>query len=219
MIAACRRAGKQLMIGYRSQYEPHNLAGDPGRAERGDRPGELRRSRTTASRSDRAPGGTQKALSGGGSLYDIGIYSLQAARYLTGEEPTQVWATIHSPAGDPRFKEVEDTVHFTLRFPSGAIANLSSGYSWAGMNRYHVVGDRGTLEAEPATSYGGHRLTIKGQPAQVTPLNQFAAQMDHLSECIQTNRPVKTPGEEGMRDIRIMQAIYESARTGRPLRL
>ncbi len=218
MIAACRRAGKRLMIGYRSQYEPHNL-----RAIQAVRSGELGKVRSIVSDHGFSIGPgtwrTQKALAGGGSLYDIGIYSLQAARYLTGEEPTEVRAMIHSPAGDPRFKEVEDTAHFTLRFASGALANLSSGYSWAGMNRYHVVGDRGTMEAEPATAYAGNRLTIKGQLVEVPPVDQFAAQLDDLSECIQEDKPVRTPGEEGRRDIRILQAVYEAARTGRPVRL
>jgi predicted dehydrogenase len=218
MIDACRKAGKLLQIGYRSRYEPHNI-----RAIEACRKGELGRLRSIVSdHGFNIPNGlwrTQRKLSGGGSMMDIGIYSLNAARYLAGEEPVEVYATIHNLPNDPRFKEVEDTVHFTLRFPSGVVANCSSGYSWAGMNRYHVIGERGTLEAEPATSYGGQRLTMRRRPVEVPPGNQFAAQMDHLSACILDGGQVLTPGEDGLQDIRIIEAIYESARIGRPVKL
>ncbi|AIE84494.1 Gfo/Idh/MocA family protein [Fimbriimonas ginsengisoli] len=219
MIDACRKAGRLLQIGYRSHYETHNM-----RAIQACRSGELGHIKSI--RSDHGfnmPGGTwrtQRALAGGGSMMDIGIYSLQALRYLSGEEPVEVTAKITNPPNDDRFRDVEDTVDFTLRFPSGLIGHGTSGYSWQpGKNRYEVVGDKHTLVSEPATSYGGNTLTLDGNPFPVTANDQFAAQIDHFSQCIRNHTKVRTPGEEGLRDIRIVQALYESARTGRPVRM
>ncbi|MGV3618446.1 MAG: Gfo/Idh/MocA family protein [Fimbriimonas sp.] len=217
MIDACRKAGKRLQIGYRSHYEANNL-----RAMELCRSGALGTLRSiTSDHGFNMPAGTWRTvrkLAGGGSMMDIGIYSVQALCYLAGEDPTEVFATIHN-LPEERFKDVEDTVHFRLKLPSGVQATGTSGYSWApGANRYDVIGTRGGLHAEPATSYGGNTLRGRGTEG-VTPNNQFAAQIDHLSQCIQEDKPVKTPGEMGLRDIRIIQAIYESARTGMPVRL
>ncbi len=219
MIDACKSAGKLLQIGYRCHYEAHNL-----RAIQACRSGELGSIKSMRSDHgfDMPPGTwrTQRALAGGGSMMDIGIYSLNALRYLSGEEPVEVSATIANPPNDERFKDVEDTTDFTLRFPSGRIGHGTGGYSWQpGKNRYEVIGDKGTLLADPATPYGGHRFTLNGKDLDVTPNNQFAAQIDHLSHCIRNGGKVLTPGEEGQRDIRIIHAIYESARTGRPVRI
>jgi predicted dehydrogenase len=219
MIDACKKAGKLLQIGYRCHYEAHNL-----RAIKACRSGEL--GKVTAITSDHGfdigagTWRTQKALAGGGSMMDIGIYSLNALRYLSGEEPVEIVATITNPPNDPRFVDVEDTVDFHLTFPSGLVAHGTSGYSWRdGKNRYEVTGSKSTLRAEPATAYEGDRLTLNGAELPVTPNNQWAAQMDHFSGCIRNGGKVLTPGEEGKRDIRIIQAIYHSAKTGLPVKL
>jgi predicted dehydrogenase len=162
-----------------------------------------------------------KSLAGGGSLYDIGIYSLQAVRYLTGEEPMEVFGQISNPKDDPRFREVEDRVIFQLRFPSGAVANLSSSYSTASVKRIQAFGDKGSLILDPATEYEGNRLTLQSeagrQEVKVKDANQFAAEMDHFSQSVISDQDPRTPGEEGLRDIRILQAIYQSARERRPV--
>ncbi len=219
MIDACRKAGKLLQIGYRSHYETHNI-----RAIQMCRKGELGKIRSI--RSDHGfnighgQWRTRRALAGGGSMMDIGIYSLQALRYLSGEEPIEVSATIKNPPNDDRFVDCEDTVEFALRLPSGIDARGAGGYSWQpGKSRFEVLGERGTLLGEPATPYEGHRLALDGRVVEVAANNQFAAQMDHFSDCIRTGGKVRTPGEEGLRDIRIVQAIYESASSGKPVRL
>jgi predicted dehydrogenase len=219
MIDACRHHRKLLQVGYRCHYEAHNL-----RAIQACRSGEL--GKIQSLRSDHGfnigtgQWRTQKLLAGGGSMMDIGIYSLNALRYLSGEEPLEVTATITNPPNDPRFVDVEDTVDFTLRFPSGLVGHGTSGYSWRqGKNRYEVVGEKGTLLAEPATAYDGDRLTLNGQELPVVATNQFAAQIDHFSQCVRGRGKVRTPGEEGRQDIRIIQAIYDSAATGRPVPL
>lgn len=217
MIDACKANGKLLQIGYRSHYQNHNLrAMEACRNELG-----MLRSLTADAGFNMGAGTwrTQKALAGGGSMMDIGIYCVQALRYLSGSEPTTVSARIHNPVDD-RFKDVEDTVHFTFEFPNGCIGTGTSGYSWGrGANRYSVIGTRGNLNADNATGYGGHRLNINGQDVALEGNNQFAAQMDHLSECIRDKKIVRTPGEMGLQDIRIIQAVYESARTGKPVQV
>ncbi|HSI72484.1 MAG TPA: Gfo/Idh/MocA family oxidoreductase, partial [Fimbriimonas sp.] len=157
---------------------------------------------------------------GGGSMMDIGIYSVQALCYLSGELPVEVKATIKNPPGDDRFKEVEDDVDFYLTMPSGLVAHGTSGYSWQpGKNRYDIEGDKHSLSGVPATSYTGNRLVMDNRPLAVNLNNQFQAQIEHFSDCIRNNKPVKTPGEMGLQDIRIIQAIYESAATGKPVKL
>lgn len=234
MIAACRQADRKLMIAYRAQYEPYNRE-----AIRLCRGGELGRLKIITSDHGRIADPSDPAdrwrlnreLSGGGSLPDIGIYALNATRYLTGEEPIEVSARIFSTPGDPRFREVEESVVFTLRFPSGVLASCTSSYGYAETKRIQVFGDKAALTLDPATDYYQHRLFLERrqkQGEQEVPVredrslpekNQFAAEMDHLSECVLENRAPRTPGEEGLQDVRIIQAIYAAARTGRPVSL
>ncbi|MBD2304564.1 Gfo/Idh/MocA family oxidoreductase [Chroococcidiopsis sp. FACHB-1243] len=224
MIAACNQANRKLMIAYRAQYEPFNLeaiaiaqkkqlgqlkaiVADHGRNLDPKDPADVWR--------------MNKKLAGGGSLFDIGIYSLQAARYITGEEPTEVCAMTYSTPNDPRFKEVEENVNFILRFPSGVLANCTSSYGYSDTKRFQVFGSNGTLELDPATDYYRHQLTVKREKVQeerqIQEQNQFALEMDHLSESVMQDRQPKTPGEEGLQDVRLMLAIYEAARTGRTI--
>lgn len=154
---------------------------------------------------------------------DIGIYSLQAARYLSGEEPAEVNAVMYSTPGDPRFKEVEETIDFQLRFASGVLANCTSSYGYAGQNHYRVVGTEGWLELDPATSYRGLRMRVHRanvtEERELPVRDHFALEMDHLSECVMENKEPLTPGEEGLRDLRVMMAIYEAANTGKTVKL
>ncbi len=223
MIDACRAAGRKLMVAYRCRYEPYNLA-----AIRMVREGAIGRLKVFTSDhgfniGDPAQWRLNRKLAGGGSLMDIGIYALQAARYITGEEPVEINAQEFTTPGDPRFKEVEETILFQLRFPSGVLANCSSSYGYAGQNRYRAIGDQGWLELEPATSYTGLRLRVRrGNVTEEHNLPQadhFAAEMDHFSEAIGNGTEVRTPGEEGWRDLKLMMAIYEAARTGRTVRV
>ncbi|RAK66160.1 Gfo/Idh/MocA family protein [Hymenobacter edaphi] len=227
MIEACRKAGKQLMIAYRAQYEPFNLD-----AIARIRKGELGKLRMITADHGRQVQPTkdpadawrvQKKLAGGGSLMDIGIYSLNAARYLTGEEPVEVTAQEHSDKADPRFREVEDVIHFTLRFPSGVLASCTSAYSIEGVKRYRAFGDKAWLDLDPATDYNRHRMIIGDQDGERQPQlkegNQFAAELDHMAECVRQNQTPKTPGEEGLRDIKLIMAIYEAARKGKPVKV
>ncbi len=226
MIAECKKARRKLMIGYRAQYEPFNLKSIE--MARGGALGKLKsivadHGRTLNPAEPRDTWRAKKALAGGGSLMDIGIYSLNACRYLTGEEPVALQAVQYSTKGDPRFAEVEETVHFMLQFPSGVLANCTASYGWAETKRFQVFGDKMTLELDPATDYYEHKLTVTDKEGtkevKVERRNQFALMLDHYSDCIKTDKTPKTPGEEGLRDLKLMMAIYEAAKTGRTLRV
>lgn len=221
MIAAARAAGRKLMIGYRSRFEPHNRLAIE--LVRSSHVGPTRAIRS-AHGFDAPPGiwRLDRALSGGGSMMDIGIYSLNAARCLTGEEPVSVSALESTDRNDPRFAQVEDRIAFTLRFPSGAIAECLSSYS-SNHNEYRVTGDKGFIDLEPATAYDGQSMRVRrdgrtetrtlSQPPEI----QFAGQLDHLSECVLSGAAPIVPGEEGLRDVALIEAIYRSAREGRTI--
>lgn len=228
MIAAGRAADRKLMIAYRAHFEPHNV-----RAMGLARAADLGAIRLVTSDHHRPLDPSVPAdqwrmnreLAGGGSLVDIGIYSLQAARYMTGEEPIAVAATISSAPDDPRFREVEDLVTFQLRFPSGAIAHLSSSYSGSNLKRIQAIGAKAIAILDPATEYQGNRLMLRTAreqrdiKAEAPSAAQFSGEIDHLSACVTSGKTPKTPGEEGLRDVRLMKAIYAAAALGRWLPL
>ena len=147
MIDAGRKANRKLMVAYRCRYEPYNQEAirmarqeelGPTKVILADHGFNIGRSHSMAA---------EKALAGGGSLMDIGIYSLNASRYFSGEEPTEINAMMYTTPGDVRFKEVEETINFQLRFPSGILANCTSSYGYSGQNRYRVVTTKGWLES------------------------------------------------------------------------
>jgi predicted dehydrogenase len=223
MIDAGKKANRKLMVAYRCRYEPYNKE-----AIRMARSGELGRTKVIVSEhgfniGDPKQWRLNRELAGGGSLMDIGIYALNAARYLSGEEPTELTAMSYTTPGDPRFKEVEETINFQLRFPSGILANCSSSYGYDSQNRYRVVGTDGWMELEPATIYSGLRMRVhKGSVLEERLLpvrDHFALEMDHMSACVMENKEPLTPGEEGLCDLRIMMAIYEAAKAGGTVKL
>jgi len=223
MIDAARKAERKLMVAYRCRYEPYNQE-----AIRMARSHELGTAKVILADhgfniGDPTQWRLKRELAGGGSLMDIGIYSLQAARYLTGEEPTEVNAAMFNTPGDARFKEVEETINFQLRFPGGVLANCTSSYGYSGQNRYRLVGTEGWLELEPATSYRGLRMRVhRGNVTEERDLperDHFALEMDHMSSCVMENKEPLTPGEEGLRDLKIMMAIYEAARVEKTVKL
>ena len=223
MIDAARKANRKLMVAYRCRYEPNNLEMIRMAHEKELGPVQVFVSDHGFNIGDPTQWRLNKALAGGGSLMDIGIYSLNAARYITGEEPVELNAMTYTSPNDVRFKEVEETTIFQLRFPSGAVANCSSSYGYAGQNRYRAIATEGWFELEPATSYSGLRMKInRGNTLEQPSLavtDQFAVEMDHMSACVMQDKQPLTPGEEGLRDLTIMMAIYESARTDKPVKL
>jgi len=223
MIDAARKAGRKLMVAYRCRYEPYNQE-----AIRIARSGELGPTQVILANNgwrvtDPDQWRLKKDLAGGGSMMDIGIYALQAARYLSGEEPTEVNALMYSAPNDPRFTEVEENINFQLRFPSGILANCTSSYGYDSQSHYRVVGTKGWLEMEPATVYRGLRMRVHHdgvtEERSLPVLDHFALEMDHMSECVMQNKEPLTPGEEGLRDLNVMMAVYIAARTGKTVKL
>ena len=223
MIAAAKAANRKLMVGYRVRYEPFNQALIAYARETADAgPTRLILADAGFNIGDPKQWRLRKQMAGGGSLMDIGIYALNAARYLSGEEPVAVNAMMHSTPNDPRFAEVEENITFQLRFPSGILANCASSYG-GGVNRHRVIKPRGAAELEPASSYTGLRMRVfRGGAIEERNLPQrdhFAAEMDHFADCILKNTEPLTPGEEGLKDLKVIAAIYEAARTGRTVML
>ena len=222
MIAAGKETGRKLMIAYRVHYEPFNRA--LIKVARDQEFGRLRVVLADAGFPIGDPNQwrLKKQMAGGGSMMDIGIYALNAARYLTGEEPVEVSAMEETTKGDPRFREVEENILFQLRFPSGVLANCTSSYG-APFNRFRVVGTDGWAELEPASSYDGLRMRAgtwsRIEERILSPVNHFAAEMDDFSSRIRNGEESPTPGEEGLQDMKIITAIYQSVASGAPVKI
>jgi predicted dehydrogenase len=218
MIDAVKAADRVLGIGYRCRFEPHHLE-----CVRIAREQELGAVKVIDAHFgfniEPSVWRLKRALSGGGPLMDVGIYALQATRYLSGEEP--MWVSAATTQGDrARFSEVEESVLWEARFPGGAASHCSSSYNAVGVGYFRVLAERGWFGLEPAFNYGGlHGMRSDGKAIESPPTDQFAVEMDNFAACILEKTPTRVPGEEGLRDVRIMMAIYESARTGKPVEL
>jgi predicted dehydrogenase len=224
MIAASKQANRKLMVAYRIQYEPHNRQAKEWVRDKKYGNIKLIESVNAQNIGDPTQWRLKKALSGGGSLPDIGIYCINTCRFLTGEEPDAVTASIFTTPNDIRFKEVEETVMFRLHFPSGIIANCTASYGVHMNRRYRVYGDKGVwFGLDPAFDYKGQKIEVSKaegkmewkQHPMLDEKNQFALEMDHLSQCIINDKQPYTPGEEGLQDQKIIEAIYTAAQEGK----
>ncbi len=227
MVQACAAAKVKLMVAYRCQYEPYNR-----QATDLLRSGELGRPRFIEAVNTQVQGEIdqwrfKKALAGGGALPDIGLYCLNSARFYSGEEPVEVFARIDNPKNDPRYHEVEESMAFMLRFPSGLIANCACSYGAHESKDLRVRLEKGWIDVENAFAYEGQSMRVARRAGRAEGIeelrlsqkNQFAAEIDHMAECVLTGRTPRTPGEEGLQDHRIMEALYRSAETGQPVAL
>jgi predicted dehydrogenase len=216
MIAACKAANVKLMIAYRCHYDPTHL-----RAIKLIRDGSLGQVQAIESSFgfNIAPGEWRlsKKLAGGGPLYDVGIYSLNACRYLTGEEPEHISAYASVIDHDGRFNEVEENVSWAMRFPSGIVASCATTYGAPMDGFFRVHGSKGWLEVDQAFVYEGLHLraqfggTKLDEPNPARDPSQFQAEAEHFSHCLQNNLEPQSPGEEGLRDMGYITEIYRSA--------
>lgn len=218
MIAATKKAGKQLAIGYRCQFEPHHL--ECMRLSREQEFGGITRIEGGFGFTigDPTQWRLNRALSGGGPLMDVGIYAIQSARMLTGREPTSV--TARTTLTDPvKFRDVEESMTFELNFPGDIVAKLSTTYK-GNINRFTAFAERGSFGMGPAYSYDGNRaFRSDGKPLRYDEIDVFAAEMDDFARCITTGKSSKVSGEEGLKDMKIISALYEAARTGKAVRV
>lgn len=221
MVDACRAANVKLLVGYRMHFEPKTLQvinmrknGEFGKIK-------FFQGLCGFSIGDPTQWRLNKNLAGGGSLMDIGIYAINGARYMTGEEP--IWVTAQETKTDPvKFKEgVDETIQFQFGFPSGVVASCLSSYSMNNLDRFFLNGSSGYAEMYPSTGYGpimGH--THKGELDAPVVTHQ-TVQMDEMAAILFDGKVPTVPvdGEEAVKDLRLIDAIYAACKSGQKIKL
>jgi predicted dehydrogenase len=219
MIDAAEKNGVKLMIAYRLHFEAGNL--EAIRLAEGGELGNLRV--FTSEFAQQVVGDNLRVREdiahGGGPLYDMGVYCINAARYLFRAEPTEVFA-VTANNGEKRFQKVEEMTSVVMRFPEERIATFTCSFGATDVSRYTLIGTKGLLTADPAYDYSvaiKHHLTMgeKTKTRTFPRRDQFAAELIYFSNCILKDEEPEPSGLEGLADVRIIQAIYESARTRR----
>lgn len=227
MIAAAQAAGKQLGVAYRLHYEPLNLKVMELCRQKAF--GQVKTFSSTNNQNTPAPNIRLSKKLGGGPVGDVGVYSINAARYCIGEEPVEIAAFANFPKGDPRFREVPESVAYTMRYPSGVLAQCDCSFGTTESRRYRVNCTDGYIEMDPAFSYRGLKLFTQAGEAkkdsgqrselQIRQVNHFASEMDHFAVDLMAGKPVRTPGELGLADMKIVLAVMEAAESGQIVRL
>ena len=215
MIRACRQARVKLMIAYRVHYDPmwqqiRDLARSGAIGDLQGFQGGFYGQKTSGWRLDRK-------LAGGGSLFDLGIYPLNTLRWISGEEPTTYAAQVATKRKGPQFASVEESVEFSMKFASGMLASSGSSYGEDGGCYLSIDGAEGNILVQPAFFYEGLKYTghtISGPVSGESPGKQpyqFTLEADHFADCVQNDTEPATPGEEGLKDLFAMEAIYRAA--------
>jgi predicted dehydrogenase len=221
MVNACKAAKVKLLVGYRMHFEPHTVeiirmrnAGEFGKVL-------FFQGLSGFIIGDPTQWRLNKALSGGGSMMDIGIYSVNGARYMIGEDP--VWITAQETKNNPsKFKEgIDETIQFEMGFPGGAVASCLSTYSMNNLDRFFLNGDNGFAELYPATGYGPIAGDTHKGPINAPIVTHQTVQMDAMAGIIFNNEKpvVAVDGEEAVKDLKIIDAIYEACKTGNKIQL
>jgi predicted dehydrogenase len=217
MVEACKKANVKLLVGYRMHFEANTLeiirlrkAGEFGKIYffqglSGFRIGDPTQWRLN------------KKLAGGGSMMDIGIYSINGARYMVGEDP--VWVTAQETKTDPvKFKEgVDETIQFQMGFPGGAVTSCLSTYAINYLDKFYLVGDKGFAEMQPSTGYGPIKAKTNKGDLNFEHITHQTVQMDEMAGIILSGKSPVVPvdGEEGYKDMVIIDAIFEAVKTGK----
>ncbi|MDQ3011320.1 MAG: Gfo/Idh/MocA family oxidoreductase [Acidobacteriota bacterium] len=222
MIRACKENKVKLMIAYRLHFDKANLSAIE--VVNSGKIGEPRIFNSVFTMQVKDKDNIRlKSSTGGGTVYDIGIYCINAARYLFQDEPIEVTA-VTANSGDERFTEVEEMAGAVLRFPEDRLASFTCSFGAADVSAYEVVGTEGTLRMDPAYEYAGdlrYTIKIKDKERERTfpKHDQFGPELLYFSNCVLNNEEPEPSGREGLADVRIIQAIYESAETRRPVKL
>ncbi|MXV16255.1 Gfo/Idh/MocA family protein [Hufsiella ginkgonis] len=221
MIDACKKAGVKLLVGYRLHFEARTLE-----VVRMRQAGEFGKIRFFQGLSgfrigDPTQWRLNKQLAGGGSMMDIGVYSINGARYMLGEDP--IWVTAQETKTDPvKFKAgIDETIQFQLGFPSGAVASCLSTYNMNNLDRFFLTGEKGFAEMVPSTGYGPLKgKTHKGELTSPHITHQ-TQQMEQFAGILLEGKsaPIPVDGEEGLKDLKIIDAIYEAVKTGEKVML
>lgn len=218
MIDACKAAGVQLAMGYRLHYEPYHL--ELKRLGQDKVFGQVRLIEVSlgykTGKTTPKEWRLVKALSGGGPLMNLGVYCVQSSRYILGEEPIAVTAQFGPISDKEMFSEVEESITWQLFFKSGAVCTSTTSYS-ASVDRLYAAADDGFFQLSPAVSYGPFRGQTSNGEMKFADINQQAAQLDGIGQVILEGKPLPThiTGEEGLKDMKVLEAIYKAAKTGK----
>jgi len=221
MIRAAERNRVKLMVAYRLHFEACNL--QTIALVHSGRLGEPRLFHSVFTQQVRSGDIRLKPQLGGGPLYDIGVYCINAARYLFRAEPTEVMA-ISVNTGDRKLREIDETTSAILRFEGERVAAFVTSFNAADVASYRIVGSKGQLHVDPAYEYAeglSYELTVNGKTTRTRGRkhDQFAPELLYFSDCILNNREPEPSGLEGLQDVRIVQALYRSAKTGKAVSL
>ena len=222
MIDACRDAGVKLMTAYRLHFEPANL--EVIKLIEKGRIGEPRFFSSTFAYQVKPGNIPTSAERGGGAIWDLGVYCINAARYLFRADPVEVFALRQDRPGDPRFAEVHEGMSVLLKFPGDRHAQFTVSFGAYQQDQYRVVGTRGHLQLDQGFEFEGPRkLRIstggKEQVRTFRASDPFAAGLLAFSRAVLDDQAIASDGEEGLRDVRIIVAALKSARENRPLTL
>ena len=221
MIDACDESGVKLMIAYRLHFEEINLNAID--LVRRGRIGEPKFFNSSFSMTVRAGDIRTKREFGGGTLYDIGVYCINAARGLFRAEPKEVIA-LSVNSGVAKLSEIDESTAAVMRFDEERIASFVTSFNADGVGSYRIVGTKGHLHVDPAYEYAeglAYELTVNGKTTRkkIGKRDQFAAELLYFSDCIRKNRDPEPSGEQGLQDVRIVRALYESADTGKVIQI
>ncbi|HEY5370752.1 MAG TPA: Gfo/Idh/MocA family oxidoreductase [Hanamia sp.] len=214
MIDACKKAKVKLLVGYRMHFEPHTLEIIRMRNEGNFGKVLFFQGLSGFIIGDPNQWRLNKKLSGGGSMMDIGIYSINGSRYMIGEDP--IWVTAQETKNNPvKFKEgVDETIQFQLGFPGGAVASCLSTYSMNNLDRFFLNGTNGFAELNPATGYGPILGRTNKGPLIAPVVTEQTVQMDEMADIILHDKKpiVAVDGEEALKDLKIIDAIYKAVK-------
>ncbi|MCC9139028.1 Gfo/Idh/MocA family protein, partial [Pontibacter silvestris] len=215
MIEACKQNNVSLSIGYRLHFEPHNQrVMELGQQQVYGKINKIEAADSFVFGGSPDKWRLDKQLAGGGPLMDLGVYCVQGACYTTGQKPVAVTAKFGEVTRPEYFDEVEQSISWQLEFSDGVVADCTSSYNESA-GKLRGEAENGWWELDPAYSYSG----IKGETSEgemdFPQVNQQARQMDGIAQSIMDGKASRVPGEMGLRDVKILMAIYEAAQTGK----
>jgi glucose-fructose oxidoreductase len=217
MVTACREAGVKLMTAYRLHFEPTML--EIIDQVRGGTIGEPKFFTSSFGMRVKEDDIRAQRELGGGSVFDLGVYCINAARYLFRAEPKEVLGCVTNSVPN-RLPEVDESTAAILRFDGERLATFVSSFNASDVSSFSLVGTKGELRAEPAYEYAealAYTVTVAGKKTKYKGKkhDQFAGEIVYFSDCVLADRTPEPSGEEGLQDVRIVTAIYESAETGK----
>lgn len=221
MIRACEEGRVKLMIAYRLHFDEMHMSAVKALTD-GDL-GAPKFFNSSFTEPVEAGNVRLKKDLGGGPLEDIGVYCINASRYFFREEPREVFA-VKGNSGDPRFREVDESVAASLKYSNGKLAQFVCSFGASAVQSLRVVGTEGDVFMDPAYGFQGKRTTyttLGGKTTEQTfkERDQFAPQLTYFSDCVLNDRAPEPSGQEGLADVRIIRALHRSAEQGQPVRL